>query len=71
MAYQWKMFFNPDLNKQAQEIKFSRKTAKSSHLLIYVSDAPVSRVSFQKHLGVYLDEILKFSYPIKQKCLMQ
>ena len=26
-AYQWKMFFNPDRSKQAQEVIFSRKTS--------------------------------------------
>ena len=30
-ADQWKMSFNPDLNKQAQEVIFSRKMTKSSH----------------------------------------
>ena len=28
---QWKMSFNPDLNKQVQEVIFSRKMTKSSH----------------------------------------
>ena len=27
-AYKWKMFFNPDLSTQAQEVIFSRKTFK-------------------------------------------
>ena len=27
-AYKWKMSFNPDLNKQAQEVIFSRKFKK-------------------------------------------
>ena len=30
-ANQWKMTFNPDPNKQAQEVIFSRKTKKTSH----------------------------------------
>ena len=29
-AYEWKMSFNPDLNKQAQEVVFSRNLNKSS-----------------------------------------
>ena len=29
-AFQWKMSFNPDPNKQAQEVLFSRKIQKSS-----------------------------------------
>ena len=61
------MTFDPDLNKLAEEILFSRKTAKSSHPIIYFNNASVSCVSFQKHLGVYLDEKLNFNYHIKEK----
>ena len=32
-AYQWKMSFNPDPNKQAQAVIFSRKTKKLNHPL--------------------------------------
>ena len=34
-AYKWKMSFNPDLNKQAQEVIFSRKLNKPSTVLIF------------------------------------
>ena len=30
-AYQWKMYFNPDPTKQAQEVVFSRKTQRQNH----------------------------------------
>ena len=30
-AYQWKMLFNPDISKQAQEIIFSRKKYNTDH----------------------------------------
>ena len=66
-AYQWKMSFNPDLNKQAQEVIFSRNMNKSSHSPVFFNDIPVSRVSFQKHLGIYLDEKLNFNNHIKEK----
>ena len=33
-AFQWKMSFNPDPSKQAQEIIFSRKTKKICHPLL-------------------------------------
>ena len=66
-TYQWKMSFNLDLNKQAEEVIISRKTVKSSHPQIYFNNALVSCVSFQKHLGVYPDEKLNFSYHIKEK----
>ena len=38
-AFQWKMSFNPDPNKQAQEVIFSRKIQKSSQpSLIFYSE---------------------------------
>ena len=40
-AYRWQMSFNPDLNKQAQEVIFSRKLNKSSHPKIFFNNAPV------------------------------
>ena len=40
-AYQWKMSFNPDQNKQAQEVIFSRKITKSSHPQISFNNMPV------------------------------
>ena len=40
-SYKWKMSFNFDLNKQAQEVIFSRKLNKSSHLNIFFNNAPV------------------------------
>ena len=40
-AYTWKMSFNPDLNKQAQEVIFSRKLTKFYHPKIFFNNAPV------------------------------
>ena len=40
-AYKEKMLFNPDLNKQGQEVIFSRKLNKSFHPKIFFNDAPV------------------------------
>ena len=31
-AHKWKMIFNPDISKQAQEVVFSRKTDKVNHV---------------------------------------
>ena len=61
------MSFNPDLNKQVQELTFSRKITKSSHPQISFNNVPVSRAIFQKHLGIYLDEKLIFNHHIKEK----
>ena len=61
------MLFNPDLNEQAQEVIFLKKMTKSSHPQILFIDILVSRVSFQKHLGIYLDEKHNFNHHIKEK----
>ena len=63
-TYKWKMQFNPDLNKQAQEIIFSRKTAHSS---IHFNDASVAKGSVQNHLDLFLSQTLNFNYYIKEK----
>ena len=39
-AHHWKVSFNPDLNKQAQEVIFSRKMSKSSHPQISFNNVP-------------------------------
>ena len=66
-THKWKMTFNPDLNKPAQEVIFSRKMTKSSHPQIFFNNIPVSHASFQKHLGIYLDEKFNFNHHIKEK----
>ena len=40
-AYKWKMSFSLDLNKQAQEIIFSRKLNKPFHPKNFLNNAPV------------------------------
>ena len=50
-AFQWKMSFNPDPTKQAQEVIFSRMTTKVSRPKIFFNNVPVSQVDSQKHLG--------------------
>ena len=54
------MTFNPDPNKQAQEVFFSRKTKKISHSLLNFNNNSVQQVQFQKHLSIYLDGKLNF-----------
>ena len=48
--YKWKMPFNRDLNKQAQEVIFSRKLNKPSHPKIVFNSEPVVCADWQKHL---------------------
>ena len=66
-AYQWKMSFNPDVSKQAQEVVFSRKGITTIHATVYFNNDPVIRENFQKHLGLFLDSKLNFSGHINEK----
>ena len=66
-AYQWKMSFNPDISKQAQEITFSKKNINVSHPLLYFNKNCVVVCSYQTHLGVFLDKKLHFQHHIKEK----
>ena len=49
-AFQWKMSFNPDPSKQAQEVIFSRKIQKTCYPSIYFNNKSVKQVPSQKHL---------------------
>ena len=40
-AYQWKMQFNPDINKQAVQVIFSQKKNKSIHPSLFFNGAPI------------------------------
>ena len=64
-AFQWKMVFNPDLNRQAQEVIFSRKIKKLLHPTLLFNNIPLSNSLFQKHLGLTLDIKLNFLEHIK------
>ena len=66
-AYQWKMSFNPDVSKQAQEVVFSRKSHKLAHPPVFFNNVQVKRCSIQKHLGFHLDEKLNFNHHVKEK----
>ena len=64
-ATQGKMNFNPDTTKQVQEVIFSRKLKKTVHPPLLFNNASVTRTSSQKHLGIILDNQLKFDDHIK------
>ena len=68
-TYQWKMKFNPDPNKQANEVIFSRKTNSNNlpHPPIKFNKIDISECPHQKHLGIVLDSILNFNAHIDQK----
>ena len=66
-AYNWKMSFNPDKNKQAQEVIFSRKLRKVFHPNLSFNDQPIERSVAHKHLGPTLDEKLSFTNCVNDK----
>ena len=68
-AYQWKMQFSPDPNKQANGVIFSRKTNSDnlSHPPIKFNNNDISKCPHQKHLGIVLDSKLNLDQKIK-KC---
>ena len=52
-GFQWKMSFNPDPSKQAQEVTFSRKLQKSTHPTLNFNYNTVTQSVTQKHLGMF------------------
>ena len=65
-AYQWKMSFNPDPTKQAEEILFSNKHKSPNHPPIHFNHTEVKRVQHHKHLGLILDSKLSFTKHINE-----
>ena len=64
-TFKLKMNFNPDPNKQAQEIIFSRKKTASLHPVLYFDNKPVKSTQIHKHLGIMLDSNLSYEHHIK------
>ena len=69
LACQWKMQFNPDPNKQANEVIFSRKTSSNnlSHPPIKFNNNDISKCPHQKHVGIVLDSKLNFNVHLDKK----
>ena len=57
-AAQWKISFNPDPTKQAQEIIFSRKTSQRNHPSLMFNNNIVNLTTVRKHLGMIFDSKL-------------
>ena len=64
-AYDWRMSFNPDPQKQAVQLLLSRKRHDIDHSVLLFNDVPVEKVNEHKHLGIILDSKLSFSAHIK------
>ena len=66
-AYKWKMSFNPDPSKQAQEVIFLRKINKVHHPPLLFNNSTIQQILSQKYLGIHLDEEFTFKYHINEK----
>ena len=63
-AHQWKMEFNPDPSKQANEVLFSCKKVRPTH-----PDLMFNRVSKHKHLGLILESDLSIDKHLNKKMI--
>ena len=63
-AHTWKILFNPDPNKLAEEVLFSRKNKAQIHPTITPNKILVEKLSHHKQLGIALDENLNFKQNI-------
>ena len=59
-GYQWKINFNPDTSKQAQEVLFGRILKVTVHPQLVFNNNPVHETATKKHLGMFLDFKLHF-----------
>ena len=59
------MGFNPDPNKQAQEVIFSRKLQKLVYPPLHFNNIAVTQPTTQKHLGALLNVQLDFQEHVK------
>ena len=66
-AKQWKMSFNPDPTKPAEEILFSHKRKPRTHPPLFFNGVEVKRVTEHKHLGLIFDPLLNFAAHFKEK----
>ena len=64
-VFQWKMSFNPDINKQAEEVIFSRKLEKSNHPSLTFNGTSITQSEIHKHLGIFLCSKLDFKEHIQ------
>ena len=64
-AHNWRMSFNPDQQKQAVKLIFSRKRIEIDHPIILFNNIPAKKVNEHNHLGIIFESKLSFSAHIK------
>ena len=64
-VFQWKISFNPDINKDAQKVIFYCKLQGSNHPSLTFSTTSVTQFEIQKHLGLFLVSKLDFTEHIQ------
>ena len=65
-AYQWKMQFNPDKNKQAIQVFFSQRNSKPIHPPLIFNGSEVVTLDEHEQLGFFFDSRLSFLRHIKE-----
>ena len=66
-AFQWKMLFNPDPNKQANQVIFSQKSKIHSYPSLTFNNNDVKKLPYQKLVGIILDSELDFNIHVDRK----
>ena len=60
-AHDWRISFDPDPQKQAVKLIFSKRKAEANHPVILFNNLPVMQVVEHKHFRLVLDSKLSFS----------
>ena len=66
-AYQWKLQFDPDPKKQANEVIFSRKSNTYMYPPVTFNNNTITKCPHQKHLSVVIHFKLDFNIHTEQK----
>ena len=66
-VFQWKMQFNPDRNKLAQELYFSKKAGNQKSLDLTFNKSNAASSPSVKHLVILLDSRLNFNEHVQSK----
>ena len=68
-AFNWKMLFNSDRTKPAQEVIFSKNKKTQTHPIISLNNIQVEKVPYQKNLDILVNENLNFKQHVDSAIL--